>query len=136
MKDFGMGICPECGFEFKRISSVHKFCKREHKKKFNDRVREVGRSRPGRKRPYSKENEAKRVRRDGRKIYCRDTAKKAFPIPGPCEGCGGNASHRHHDNYNKPLEIRWFCAPCHRAWHKVNKAIAPVECGVQIRLPM
>lgn len=29
----------------------------------------------------------------------------------------------HHDDYTKPLEIRWLCNACHRAWHKVNEPI-------------
>ena len=33
----------------------------------------------------------------------------------------------HHDNYNKPLEVRWLCRMCHNAWHKVNKPIEHKE---------
>jgi hypothetical protein len=29
----------------------------------------------------------------------------------------------HHDDYTKPLEVRWLCEPCHKNWHKFNKAI-------------
>jgi len=36
----------------------------------------------------------------------------------PCETCGAEKVHAHHDDYSKPLEVRWFCEPCHKAHHK------------------
>lgn len=43
-----------------------------------------------------------------------------------CENCGQRADviEGHHDDYNKPFEIRWLCKKCHFDWHTVNKAIA------------
>lgn len=39
----------------------------------------------------------------------------------PCEVCGSNNQiHAHHDDYSKPLNIRWFCPQHHRQWHNVN----------------
>jgi hypothetical protein len=39
----------------------------------------------------------------------------------PCSVCGsGENSHAHHDDYAKPLNIRWMCAAHHSQWHKEN----------------
>jgi len=38
----------------------------------------------------------------------------------PCEICGEAKSHGHHDDYMKPLNIRWLCAKHHNEWHKEN----------------
>lgn len=36
----------------------------------------------------------------------------------PCEVCGETkAVHAHHDDYSKPLEIRWLCVAHHRQHH-------------------
>lgn len=36
----------------------------------------------------------------------------------PCEQCGAAKTVAHHDDYNKPLEVRWLCQPCHVRHHK------------------
>lgn len=38
----------------------------------------------------------------------------------PCEICGNTNVHAHHDDYAKPLNVRWLCAPHHSQWHKQN----------------
>jgi ribosomal protein S27AE len=45
-------------------------------------------------------------------------AKKAGRLtPLPCEKCGAVKVDAHHDDYSKPLQVRWLCRACHRAHH-------------------
>lgn len=37
----------------------------------------------------------------------------------PCEVCGGEAE-MHHDDYSKPLEVRWLCRDHHMAHHQAE----------------
>lgn len=61
--------------------------------------------------------------------------------PDACETCGGTGPiygdgrsgiQAHHDDYNKPMAVRWLCQGCHHEWHKNN---TPVEKEVQKELP-
>ena len=38
----------------------------------------------------------------------------------PCEVCGDPSDVAHHDDYEKPLDVRWLCASHHRYWHAEN----------------
>lgn len=38
----------------------------------------------------------------------------------PCEVCGEAQVHAHHDDYAKPLEVRWLCSKHHNEWHNVH----------------
>lgn len=58
--------------------------------------------------------------------------------PQACETCRGPGEpfadgrapiQAHHDDYNKPLDVRWLCQRCHHAWHKVNVPLARRACA-------
>jgi len=40
----------------------------------------------------------------------------------PCERCGAEKVHAHHENYDKPLEVVWLCTVHHHQRHKEMKA--------------
>lgn len=35
----------------------------------------------------------------------------------PCHECGAAESHAHHEDYSRPLKVKWLCRPCHRKHH-------------------
>jgi len=39
-----------------------------------------------------------------------------------CEICGSDKGIcGHHEDYNRPLDVNWFCDSCHRLWHDITK---------------
>ncbi len=57
--------------------------------------------------------------------------RRGILVVGSCEVCGLTPDdstgrqriHAHHDDYNKPLDVRWLCKTHHDEWHKHNKPI-------------
>jgi hypothetical protein len=39
----------------------------------------------------------------------------------PCEVCGKKKSQAHHDDYSKPLDVRWLCQVHHSEHHRKHK---------------
>ncbi len=38
----------------------------------------------------------------------------------PCEECGSVGAQRHHNDYSRPLELRWLCPKCHAKEHRAE----------------
>jgi len=36
----------------------------------------------------------------------------------PCEKCGETKVQAHHDDYSRPLDVRWLCSRCHGIEHR------------------
>lgn len=55
---------------------------------------------------------------------------KGLLVRQACEVCGANGTFKdgrsevqaHHDDYGKPLDVRWLCQKHHHEWHKNHKA--------------
>lgn len=53
-----------------------------------------------------------------KKVKARAKANREHPESQPCENCGTPGADRHHDDYDKPTDVRWLCRSCHVEEHK------------------
>ena len=112
-----------------RINAQRRKFYAEHKELFRQRRREyreknkvkiITRNRMWRIQHRDKANEYNRMRRgkmgDAHQLV-NQAIKKGTLVPSVCEVCGRADTQAHHDDYNKPLEVRWLCKKCHTEWH-------------------
>ena len=53
---------------------------------------------------------------------CLRSAERRGPVTRqPCEVCGADEVDGHHDDYDKPLAVRWLCRLHHRRLHAAEK---------------
>lgn len=65
-------------------------------------------------------SEAQKIRHRVRALT-RSYIKAGKLIKGSCEVCGTNETiEAHHDDYAKPMDIRWLCRKHHREHHQTN----------------
>ena len=67
-------------------------------------------------------------RKNGHKTRAHALVKAAVTlgvlVRRPCEVCGarqdegGQKIYAHHEDYSRPLEVRWLCTSCHRLLHR------------------
>lgn len=53
--------------------------------------------------------------------FTQSCIKSGFLIPKPCEVCGEAKVDAHHDDYTRPLEVRWLCRNHHVQHHLSEK---------------
>lgn len=59
---------------------------------------------------------------DEEKVAARRAVKVAvlagLLVRQPCEVCGDPQTDGHHEDYGRPLDVRWLCRPHHLALHR------------------
>lgn len=60
-----------------------------------------------------------REKRSAHNAVYRALKRGDLTRPDACEGCGRSCKPQaHHDDYTKPLDVRWLCPTCHGSEHK------------------
>lgn len=82
-------------------------------------------SRATRKR-FSQLSDEARLRSNCRS-YATTYKRRGKLVPQPCEQCHADASlsRMHHEDYTKPLVVRWFCAECLKALRAARASYSP-----------
>ena len=112
-----MRPCEACGVAFQPAKPIRRFCSRSCSNRgvirlhYHDGLTDYQRHRTDilarRKREYVKDHTLARI-----------AARRAEPVIGPCEQCGSTRNViRHHDDYARPLDVRFLCRSCHAFVH-------------------
>lgn len=120
MKDGHVNKCKECNKGDNRENRANK---REKYVEY-DRARSQTKAR----KEQRKRHQLARRSRSPKKYKANQAVSNAIRdgrlVRGICEVCGSSERvEGHHDDYNKPLSVRWLCFSHHREWHKHNEAI-------------
>lgn len=65
-----------------------------------------------------KKTKAKAPWKQNARVRVHRAIKAGLLSPAPCEVCGAAKAQAHHDDYSKPLEVRWLCHPHHMERHR------------------
>ncbi len=63
---------------------------------------------------YQKERRAREPQKNAARVAVGNALRDGRLVRKPCEACGSEKSQAHHDDYSKPLDVRWFCFKHHR----------------------
>ena len=111
----------------KNIDYYREYDKRRYKEDPKRKERNIKYSKSEAGKIAAKRNKAKWLKRNPIKraahiILGNAVSKGSIKKLYSCESCGvtGVRIHGHHDDYAKPLEVKWLCSFCHSKWHQEN----------------
>lgn len=111
MKDGHLNKCKSCT----KSDSL------KHRTENIDSIRKYDRMRGSRQKPeYLKEWRAKYPKKYKAHNMVNNRVRDGSLHSEPCCVCGTEKTVAHHDDYNKPLNVRWMCQAHHKQWHAEN----------------
>lgn len=54
----------------------------------------------------------------------------------PCEACGSTEVDAHHDDYSKPLDVRWLCRTHHKHHHRDHPTERHEDAPIMARIAL
>ena len=102
-------FCAKCGLviEESRIFK-YSYCKKCHAEYMREN-----------RRRHSELSPEQRKKANAR-TYANQYKKRGVIEKQPCCVCGSLESEMHHDDYDKPTQVRWYCREHHLEMHKKN----------------
>jgi len=98
--------------------------KRIYRENNREKIRELGRRKYRENKEYYLESSRSYKERFPKKYKAVTAVNNAIRdkllFKEPCEICGEIKVHGHHDDYAKPLNVRWLCVAHHQQWHAEN----------------
>ncbi len=114
-RDGYQSICKACKRELGRVYNKTPHRKEYNRQKYQEWV-DKGGLQEYKQRPEIKEKVLAIAKANQKK-------RSGKIIPQPCEVCGVDDAQMHHNDYSKPLAIRWLCQLHHTQEHlKIRKA--------------
>lgn len=128
MKSKTLSVCNYCGVEFLALTKNirrgwGKYC--SHRCSSKTLIGEKNPNYRGDKKLTRKQSKQRTKEKNPEKHLARASVTKALRngilVRLPCGVCGSEKSEGHHDDYSKPLEVRWLCRKHHSEIHKGDK---------------
>lgn len=70
---------------------------------------------------YRKRQREREPAEERARSLVRDAVRRGDLLRLPCEVCGNAKSEGHHDDYTKPLNVRWLCRTHHVEHHNAQR---------------
>lgn len=107
----------------KKCRASNKRWRREHRKQYRTTQRRLYAKNPEKHIKAAKEYRETHPKAAKAREECYNAVRRGDLIrPDRCEKCKKRRKvHGHHDDYSKPLEVRWLCSECHSEVHQEIK---------------
>lgn len=102
--------CSKCGLEVEESRKGQRYCRKCHAENMR------------KNRPNHSNLKTEARQKANCRSYANVNLRRGKIEKKPCEVCGSEESQMHHEDYSKPLEVRWFCRNHHLDYH-LNKNV-------------